>query len=238
MSNKKLAAIIAFIIILVAFFIVKISVISDGDSERYHSLIMSSEASPEQKVYHVGSQHRHDVTRDYWFEDVNNTLMHCRISYANSELSIIYSDEDSPKLIEKMHDVTISMQEELYYILPDGREAVKQSNGFLLVRDGDPDDSESWFSDDTPGLITMQRIRHLDSAEAVYYYNTETFDAQSATFSIVIDKGHDISASSKDATLLMEGIADSVTFSLKKNAINFHAKHLKMKMPSHNEGGS
>ena len=65
MSNKKLAAIIAFIIILVAFFIVKISVISDGDSERYHSLIMSSEASPEQKVYHVGSQHRHACARNF-----------------------------------------------------------------------------------------------------------------------------------------------------------------------------
>jgi len=203
---------------------------TEVDKKIYKKLIESSQPDKAiQQADHESKQYRETIQKDMWFSGKVSRL-HFMLKSKDSELRFFHHDEHTD-IIENMHDVICLIQEELYYALPDGREVVKNEDGTLTLRDGNPDDPESLIDAHTTGLEPMQRVRYLESDNATFYYKNNTLIANHVTFSLFNTPGHRIEdISDTERTILMKGVAKSIEFFLGSDNINFHADHLKAEL--------
>ena len=119
------------------------------------------------------------------------------------------------------------MQEALYYLTPDGKNATLQPNGKVLVQGADSSLPGSWYEEDDPRLTPMQRIRHLEADSGYQNYTDNLFTAQKVTLSRFEVPGHKLVETFAQGNLLMKGLAESVEFSLGGKEVNFRAHQLK-----------
>jgi hypothetical protein len=170
-------------------------------------------------------QQRTRVQKDILFAE-NESRLQLRLLADDSQMVLDHNDGQTA-VIEQMNKVVCYMQEELYFVLPNGDEALFSKNQELRLRNQDPAKPESYVSKDTQGLKPMQIIRFMKADKGTYYYKSDLFYAESVKIERFIMNGHEFNGLSKDKKKIMDGIADSVEFSLDGKNINFKAGKLK-----------
>ncbi|MBN9378454.1 MAG: hypothetical protein BGO14_08150 [Chlamydiales bacterium 38-26] len=213
----------------VIFVFWRLSSVNPSDIAEYHQLVADAElshstadASP-----YKARQERKGVCKDLIFHKGPQRLQ-IRIDAAAAQL-VLDHQEIHTSIVEHMQKVKCYMQEELYYLLPDGSEALLQPNGKLLVRQSDPLDPQSWYSLEDPRIQPMQIMRFLEAEEAEYYYKSDRFVADSVKVTRYAASGHELMQDLTQAKILMKGFAQKVEFSLQgpQTELQFQAHHLK-----------
>lgn len=201
--------------------------VSEHDMKEYYGLMAESETSSENTKPYTARQERQGIQKDLLFRKGENYLQ-LRLKAEKAQL-VLDHQETHTYVIEHMQKVKCWMQEELYYVLPDGREAVPQSNGKLLIRASDETDPISWVSKDMPGLKLKEIIRYIEADEAQYHYKDDHFIANLVKIVRFSRPGQELQEFNKEARLLMQGTASKVEFSLKDKDkdLNFQAHNLK-----------
>ena len=184
------------------------------DEREYRALVLQSNptnsnipASP-----YKATQHRNKIQKDLLFAQGNERL-HLRLNSAEADMTVDHRN-NSTDLIEKMRGVTCLMQEELFYRLPDGREAILQSNGQLLVRAEGENNSSVWIDLSDSNPQPMQRIRYLEAEEATYSYKTSRLLADRVKIYRYILPGHVLPNSLSGEIPQLKGYAKAVEFSM------------------------
>lgn len=196
--------------------------LDSGNVQAYEQLTSVFDSSSQhQPSSYEAKQKKEHLQKDITFVE-NGRRLHFRLCANDSELIFEHIQEHN-EIVEKMHDVRCYMQEELYYLLPDGREAVEQADGCLLVRHADSADPVSFIPRGSPGLVPMQLIRYLEAESATYYYKDDLCTAREVSFSRYAAPGHQIGKDLQLEKLLMKGIADKIEFSLSGAHLNFKA---------------
>lgn len=224
-------SIIRFSIVLALYavaVIIYIASINTRDYQEYRRIVESSDPSKylEDNEPNTTRQLREETRKNVYLNrkgERRRTLL----ASEHSELRLIQHASDT-FIEEEMLAVTCSMQEDLYWVLPDGREAIKQEKERLLLKGQDPKDPRSWISLSTPGLQAMQEIRYLEADSGTYNYTSNVFEAQKVTIWQYYTTGHELPESipKADARIIMKGIAESVSFTIAGSNLDFKAKHL------------
>lgn len=229
--NFYLFAIGLFILPLATFGIFQqMSQISSRDVETYRTLTVdaASEKGASQSAPYQAKQKRVKVQKDVMYYQGESRLHICL--KAKEAQMVLDRQEESSELVEHMNGVTCSMQEEVFYELPDGREAVMHSDGRLLLKNANPENDESFVAFDLAQAKPMQIIRFMEADKASYFYQFDLFKASDVTITRFVAPGHQLQESWKDKKIMMKGVADSVHFSLNGKDLNFKATKLKATM--------
>lgn len=201
---------IALLCGLCACLVWKLGLINEGDRETYRELIsvsnLKSENSAKKEPYKA-SQLRRDVVKEFFIKEGSERHL-LRLESAKSAL--YYAESETQKeLIEQMEDLVCLMQEELYYLKPDGHKVLKSA-----------------VTGEMHDLIPMQVIRRLEADSAELFYRTEEVSAQNVKVERYTLLGHILEDPKEKGKLMMKGKAQNVTFSLAGRGLNFHAEHL------------
>jgi|GEM_PF-1947137 len=170
-------------------------------------------------------QNRSQVQKDILFTE-NESRMQLRLTADDSKM-VLDHREDQTEIVEHMNKVVCHMQEELYFILPNGDEAVFFKTGELVLRNQDPTNKASYISKDLEGLKPMQIVRLLIADEGTYHYKSDLFYAENVKLQRFIMEGHAFKNELPKEKMIMSGIADTVEFSLDGKNMNFKANKLK-----------
>lgn len=197
------------------------------DAAAYRELVALAAPvnSTAQLTPYSAKQHRKNVQKEILFNQ-NEERLQIRLN-SKEAILILDREEDSTEVIEKLKDVACLMQEELFYLLPDGREALKQPNGKLLARQGSPVNASNWAELNTPGVKKMQQLRYMEADEATYYYKTDRFTASNVKISRFTAPEHRMPLLVKGLKPTMNGVAKSVEFTLSGGELNFKASNLR-----------
>lgn len=203
--------------------------VTEKDTNEYLQLMTDAESSHTavQGAPYTAKQERQGIQKDMYFQKGTDRL-HIQLISAQAQLVLDHQDMHT-YVVEEMRQVKCWMQEELFYVLPDGKEAFLQPNGQLLLRASDEKNLQSWISLDTPGVQPRSIIRYIEADEALYHYKDDRFEAHQVKITRYSIPGHQLKAMNDQATLLMKGTAGEVEFSLKSKDkdLNFKAYHLK-----------
>ena len=203
---------------------IKLLHIEKQDYIAYKELLESSNPSKENHLTSISQQSRQGVCKQLWFN--NKDPIFCQIKSADSELSF-YFEDNQIKVVEKMGVVHCIVQEERFYLLPDGREAIQQEDGRLLLRHASPDDPASWVDPSIPGLTPMQLIRYMQADKATYDYASQLFVAEDVKLWKYKLEGHEPPSALEQTDFLMSGTARSVEFAFKGEKFDLQAHSLK-----------
>lgn len=232
MTNKKVSIFNFKIIIilllgfgLAAFLSMRMLSITSEDVQQYRKLMMDTSSAESKNNAYTSQQKRYRVQKEIYFPKGMDRLHLC-VKAAEAQL-VLDHQESETAIIEHMKNVKCLMQEEVYYLLEDGREAVLQENGKLLIRHADPKEEASWLDSASSGLKPMQIIRYMQADTAAYYYKTDLFLADKVEMSRYIVPGHQLVDSVKGLNPVMHGIAQRIEFSLAGKDLNFKAHQFK-----------
>lgn len=200
---------------------------TEKDAEEYRMLVQTANPtnSREPVAPYTAKQHREGIQKAILFSQGNDRLQ-LRI-YSREADMVLEHQEMSNELVEQMQGVVCYMQEELFYLLPDGSEALMQSNGRLLAKHADPALSSSWYNKKGMGIVPMQRIRYMEADTATYHYKNDKLVANEVKINRYSLPGHALIESVEGLKPVMQGIAKQVEFSLMGKDLNFKAHHLK-----------
>lgn len=216
----------SLIVLIGALIYAYFALFSIGESDRKEYWVLMAQTDPHlSQTPYTAKQHHHRVHKDIWFTKAGQR-MQVRIYSADTELVLDRQDQQT-EVVEKMHGVTCYMQEELYFVLPDGREVIKLEDGTLKLRGSDPQKTGSLATIEQTELKPLQIIRYLEADTASYYYQTDRFLADDVKVSRFITEGHTLVESLDGLKPLMDGIASSVEFSLVGDDLLFTAQQLK-----------
>lgn len=215
------------LLVLFGFGVFYLFNVSQKDYNAYRELVASANpVNSEAKVPpYTAKQKRKGVQKDILFTQGNDRLQ-LRVN-SNEAVLVLDHQGESTEILEKMQDVKCLMQEELFYKLPDGREALKHSNGRLLIRGSDGKDPSNWTNPETHGVIPMQHMRFLEAESATYYYKSDRFVANQVKVTRFTVPGHQLIQNIEGLKPTMKGLAKSVEFSLADKELNFKAYQLK-----------
>lgn len=196
---------------------------SEKDDAAYRQISESGAPAVSSEMVTYSQQKRENVSKEIWYRAKPPMCMH--IESKLSEL-FFYQRSGRFEVIEQLSEVQAVIQEELFYSLPDGREAILQPNGKYLIKGGDPSLADSWVEEGTD-LTPMQTLRLIDAVHACYNYNTQLFLAQNVELKTFKVKGHQPLLSFDGETPEMSGKAQSVELLLKEGEMHFAAKGFK-----------
>lgn len=160
----------------------------------------------------------------------------CRIVSESSELFFLPDEENHIDVIEEMDHVSGFIQEELFYVLPDGREALPTKEGKLLLRNGDPKKAQSWIDPASTSLQPMQLVRYFEAERASYHYNAQLFVGEEVKLWKYRLQGHGPLASRKGLVPLMTGKAESVEFAFQESDLDLRARHFQATFEAKGKG--
>lgn len=221
------------LVALTALLLMNLVDIEQDDILNYRKLQRISDPSKCEQVPVVvpGKQQRSTIHKTIIMsEDTGRVCL--KIVSDHSEL-VFTSKNGRTEIVEHLNNLRCDMQEELYYYLPDGREAIRHRNGKISIRYDDPEKESSWVDhDDVDELIPYQRIRHIEADNATYYYGKDLLIAERVQLARYAVPGHEIVDSFDGVSPLMEGVAKSAQFSFVGEDVHFRAYRLKAKLYS------
>lgn len=217
----------AFVAVL-AYFLVSLTSPSQKQEDDYRQLMSRAENSRKESksTPYNAKQERTGVLKQVFFMEGPNRQQ-LRLFATDAQLVFDHRSNEQTEIVENMKNVKCLMQEELFYQLPDGREAVAQQDGRLLIKHADPKETESWLAKDTPGLIPMQIVRYMEAEKASYFYSNDKFVANQVNLSRHVLPGHQMVLTiDKKSKPMMSGVAETVEFSM-SGQLNFKATNMK-----------
>jgi len=225
----KRTVVASIVLFAIATLLVVLMTAPSSASERqaYHDLeALANPKDPElADTPYSGSQKRTKGVKDIWYNETGQRL-HFRISSTSSELSFRKNNEKA-EIIEDMQGVICIMQEQLYYLLPDGKECIAGDAGQYSPRGASPAHAAQPLTINPEELTPMQQFRYITAEDATYNYQTGLFIADQVKIGRYSTQGHDIPPDTKNSTTLMTGEARAITFSLAGENLNFRAEHLR-----------
>lgn len=195
--------------------------VSEHDERAYRRLVETAnpvnsnvKASP-----YTAKQQRTNVQKDILLtQGADRLLVHLT---STDSVLVLDRQENKMEIIEKMDNVKCVMQEELFYVLPDGREVIRRSDGNLVLREaGD-------LIPDAEGMQPMQHVRYMEADHATYYYKNDNVIADHVKISRYTVSGHGLVTNFAFDKPSMTGLADNVEFSLKGPEVQFTAHRFK-----------
>lgn len=228
LSPRFMLVIGGFFAALILIFM-RMGAVTQSTVDTYEEMVRDATSShtTAQKDPYTAQQNRSRIQKDLFFYKGQDRLQ-IKLKAAEAQLVLDHKDSET-QIVEHMQKVKCVMQEDLYYLLPNGKEVLKQIDGRLLIRNADPQNPDSWVSPDTAGLVPMQLVRFIDAEDAQYEYKADRFIADNVRISRYAMPGHELKEGAKQVKPLMSGTAKRVEFSLKGNGndLNFKAYHLK-----------
>lgn len=205
----------------------------DSKTEADYLKLMRNEEGLENSAY-TSRQWREGAQKDVFFYE-NGRRLQLRVNSERSQLALDRRD-DQTDIVEHMHNAVCYIQEELFYKLADGREAILEENGRLLIRRADPNDANSWINKEDVAVRPMQFIRLIEAGSAFYYYKNSQFIAEEVKVAHYEAPGHTIDQAGKLERPLMDGTASWAEFSMAGKDMNFKAYQLKAKFYGSEKG--
>jgi hypothetical protein len=189
------------------------------DHAIYAELISSSEpALVEEDAAHYTRFH---VCKEIWSQE--NPSLYCSIASHQSDLFFLKREKEFIAL-EKLQKVECVMQEELYYLLPGGEEAIF-SNGQIKLRK-EPERPLNYKKEE---LIPMQIVRRIVADQASYNYNSHLFSAEKVLLWKYRLPGHAPVYSFEAHSPLIEAAAQNIEFVIQGGRLDFKAQEMKAK---------
>ncbi len=189
----------------------------------YKQLVENVRSSPQTQ-----NQKREGVIKEICYQD--QTPLHFKIKSEDSEL-LFLEEKGKLEVIENLKEVYGWMQEEQFFVLPNGKEVVKKERGGLL-RGEDPSLETSWIPLNQKGLKPMQYIRYFEADKASYRYSSQLFLAQDVHLWRYRLPGHELPDTTPHDSPLMKGVATSIEFFFQGKKFQFQAHHLKAEWQS------
>jgi hypothetical protein len=170
------------------------------------------------------TQKREGVRKDLFYSQGCQRMQLC----LQSETSYLQMEQTLDKniLIEKMVPVRCHIQEELFYRLTDGREAIMELDGRLKLRKSDSDE-QKLSSSESANAVPFQRMIYFESEGACYSYASSQCNANNAKVVYYIEKGHQINLVSPPSDPILQGEASEIQFTFAEGKLNFKAKGFK-----------
>ena len=192
--------------------------------QAYDQLMQLTHAPQKDRESYQATQARQNVIKTILLADGQERL-HLQIKAKTAQL-LVDKQEGHIDWLERMQNVDCIIQEELFYILADGKEATRRENGNLTLRGADQNNPSSWIHEEGTNLIPMQIIRWVQAEKAFYSYFTNRLTAEKVNFFRYRLPGHLLIFPSSKDQALVAGTANSASFSLAKE-INFQADQMK-----------
>jgi hypothetical protein len=218
---------IALFVCLIAYFAFTLFTYRDADRAAYSRLVEAiTVKEPKSKEdTTIAQQKRQGIRKEIFFKQENDRL---RLSLfaVDSTLELVQLGADT-EIIENLKQVRGVMQEELFYRLPDGREAFLQANGRLLLRNGDPMKVEDWVDYPIASLKPMQMVRSFEADRATYFYQDNHLVGDKVRVARYVVPGHAFIEDLKGFKPYMTGVAQSAVLNMASRTPQFKALHLK-----------
>lgn len=183
------------------------------DEEEYRSLLLASnpaQAGDVQQTPYTARQKRYGVKKEFTYVK-NGTPLNICLQSREAEL-VLDRQVEATQVIEEMRGIKIFMQEELFYVLSDGREALLLENGKLLLRNAPPDKAGSWVALGSEAAVPMQIVRYLEAETGSYSYKSDKCSAAEVLVERYLLPGHRLTGSLLQGQLILKGVAESVEF--------------------------
>lgn len=227
--DRNLLFLCGILAVLIGGFIWKFIHISPEDGAAYHQLMQMSDSTQtkEEPTSYRSHQQRVGVSKQIFLQGRGDTL-EVKLKSESSDLLMDFQHGRS-EVVEKFENAKLFMQEEVYYLLSDGRQGFKQSNGHLLLRDADPSKPASWIKD-VSQAVPMQTIRFLEAKRAQYSYQSGCLFAEGVKLARYSLPGNRLSESQSGAKIVMGGTADTIEFSLHDNDFQLNAQKFKVSL--------
>ncbi|MCB1134900.1 MAG: hypothetical protein KDK78_01425 [Chlamydiia bacterium] len=182
--------------------------VSESDRIFYQALLASSSPSRE-STPSVYVQTRKGNQKEAWFGSGADRL-HLQLSCEDAALEFFHSETQS-SLVEKMYDIDCWMQEALYYTFEDGTELRRHKDGGLCVESESGHCSVTHLEEEAVArLRPLQRVRHMQAAQADYLYQDRLIIAEQVRLARCIAPGHELSSTLEQLDPLMTGTADNI----------------------------
>lgn len=188
---------------LLGYLIFSLGHYTEEDIASYQKLVRGDQ---EYNQMHISRQQRMGLKKDIFFREKDQSLQ-LHIESQKADL-ILERQEGKLEVVEQLNDVICLLQEELLFVLPDGR--------------------ETHFSSDGKG-IPVQKLVRLEANEASYFYKNEMFVAENVKVMRYLAAGHSLEEASAKMELLSDGLAKKVEFSLSGSGLKFNAEQFKAK---------
>lgn len=198
--------------------------VNDRDHERYNRLVKQGERGVNEAIESQSTQVREGVVKEMWLADRPERLQF-RLTSESSEL-VVGETGEQQRAIEYMKGVTGYMQEELYYLLPDGRRAHRVESGLYRLSD-DLGHRLQLPGDD---WIPMQEVRYIQAKEASFDYSTHRFIAHQVTMIRFESQGHDLAEQFEKIDPVMSGTARTIEFTLNGDQLDLEAYRLQARI--------
>lgn len=202
---------------------------SEGDRLAYQQLMESNQKKGDQTI---AEQKRTGVAKEIFYMQGRNRLA-LQMRAAHSTLQLAQVDSET-EIVEQLQELKALMQEELYYLLPDGREAFLQENGRLLLRHGNPLESQDYVEMPLASTKPMQTLRYFEAERATFYYKDNHLLADQVKLFRYTVPGHALQPI-EGLKPMMTGMAKSAEISMKEGTPLFKASHLKAAFYSQEE---
>jgi len=171
----------------------------------------------------VTKQVREQVKKTFFFTSGSQRL-EIELQGVQSEIGVFQKKSDA-RLIESYTDAICFIQEELFYVFADGKEAVLVQDGYV------PEDKLDALPVAVNVLLPKQRIRYLEADLAIYDFHSQILIAYNVSFWTYTVDGHTLPKSVKNLHPLTKGTARSMTMSYGANGeLQFSAENLNMEM--------
>lgn len=200
---------------------------SDSDRLAYDQLMQGDSSGNKTIEAQVSKQQRIGLQKNIFFNHDNQRL-ELRLNSARSELALEKSDRHID-IVEHLQEVTCSLQERVYFVLKDGRQAFSRGEGMLWIEGTHPDDFASLIPENTTGLLKEQVVLVLKAKDAVYHYKGQLLVANKVEVMRYIISSHHLKELPLDAKLISNGIASKVEVSLAGKKWDFKADNVEAK---------
>ncbi|MDF2577138.1 MAG: hypothetical protein K0S74_622 [Chlamydiales bacterium] len=171
----------------------------------------------------IRQQNRVNVTKDIW-RILNQQRLHGFLSSAESQ---IVTTAETEQVLEQLKDVTIWLQQELYYRLPNDKEGLLQSNGKILMKNGNPEDPNAWFKLDKR-FKPMQKVDLIQAEAAIYHISSNRLVAYNVKLYRYLLPTHTLPTNNQHLEPIMVGTTAKLELSLlDSEGWSFKANQLK-----------
>lgn len=199
---------------------------SQTDKMAYDKLVRGEEVDSSSTETRVSKQQRSEIQKNVLFNH-NHQDLELRLTSQNSLLAL-EKTERNIEIVEHLQDVNCLLQESVYFVLPDGRQAFAQGDGRLLIKEADPKENDSWLFEEDARLIKEQILLVLKAENATYYYKGGKFVANQVSIQRYVVPGNHLEEIPTDAKRITNGVATQVKVSLGKG-LDFSADNFKAK---------
>ena len=225
--SKTLWLALSFVILAWAFFYFTLGHYSESDKIAYERLVSGENEEAILTEPQVSKQRRTGLQKNIFFND-NHQRLEFKMKSANSELALEKVGRHI-EVVEHLQDVVCWLQESVYFVLPDGRQAHPQKDGRFLIKGELPDNPASWISEKNPGIVKEQMVLMLTAENATYHYKGGAFVAKNVKVLRYINQNRSLEEMTSDSRVITDGVASKVEFSLAGNGMDFTADNFKAK---------